>query len=206
MFLRLKTKLAIRIGKFRLMGSVLRLVRREDGEVIVEFALVAAPFLAVLFAIMETSLAFFAQETLETQTANATRLVLTGQQQSATAGQSNSQAAAAFAQKVCNSAANMMFDCSKMIIDVQTVSSFSSANLTLPIKNGQLDPSFSPSYNPGGPNCIVVVRVMYQWPVYVSLLSFSSSLGNNMSSTSGSQRLLLATSVFRNEPYGAPAC
>ena len=40
----------------------------------------------------------------------------------------------------------------------------------------------------------MVVRLFYQWPIYVSLLQ-------NMS---GNKRLLVATAAFRNEPFGAP--
>ena len=50
-------------------------------------------------------------------------------------------------------------------------------------------------YLPGGPGDIVVVRLMYQWPVYVSLL------GLNLSDLSGGKRLLMSTVAFRNEPY-----
>jgi hypothetical protein len=41
----------------------------------------------------------------------------------------------------------------------------------------------------------VVVRLIYQYPVYVSLLGF------DLADMSGNKRLLVATSVFRNEPY-----
>ena len=51
-------------------------------------------------------------------------------------------------------------------------------------------------YIPGGPSCIVVVSLYYQWPIYVSMF------GNSLSNLSGNKRLLVATSVFRNEPYG----
>jgi hypothetical protein len=51
------------------------------------------------------------------------------------------------------------------------------------------------SYTPGGAGDIVVVRLYYQWPVYVTLL------GNDLSNLSGGRRLLVATSVFRNEPF-----
>ena len=50
-------------------------------------------------------------------------------------------------------------------------------------------------YQPGGPGDIVVVRLMYQWPVYVSLLGF------NLADMAGSKRLMMATAAFRNEPY-----
>ena len=42
-----------------------RFARRQDGAAAVEFAFIAAPFLALLFAILETSLVFFAGQTLE---------------------------------------------------------------------------------------------------------------------------------------------
>jgi len=38
------------------------------------------------------------------------------------------------------------------------------------------------------------VQLYYQWPIFVSLL------GSNLANL-GSDRLLVATSVFRNEPY-----
>jgi hypothetical protein len=41
-----------------------------------------------------------------------------------------------------------------------------------------------------------VVRLFYQWPVYLSLLGFT------LSNMSGGKRLLVATAAFRNEPYG----
>ncbi len=43
-----------------------RFARQQDGAAAVEFALVAAPFSALIFAILETALVFFAGQTLET--------------------------------------------------------------------------------------------------------------------------------------------
>ena len=51
------------------------------------------------------------------------------------------------------------------------------------------------SYTPGNPGDIVVVTLYYQWPIYVSML------GDNLANLNGNKRLLVATSVFRNEPY-----
>jgi hypothetical protein len=50
-------------------------------------------------------------------------------------------------------------------------------------------------YSPGGPCDIVVVRLFYKWPLFVT------GLGFNIANMSGSQRLLAATAAFRNEPY-----
>ena len=74
--------------------------------------------------------------------------------------------------------------------------SFANVNISKPIDgNGNLQTGDF-GYNPGGPGNIVVVRLMYQWPVYVSLL------GLNLSDTTGSKRLLMATVAFCNEPFG----
>lgn len=166
-----------------------RFIRQQDGAAAVEFALVATPFLALTFAIIESALVFFAGQTLEAANAAAARLILTGQAQ--TAGYS----AADFKTQVCNRVASL-FDCSSGIyVDVKTYTDFSSVATTNPVSNGKLVTT-NMAYTPGGPGCIVKVAIYYQWPIYVSLL------GNNLGNLDGNKRLLVATSVFRNEPYG----
>jgi Flp pilus assembly protein TadG len=165
-----------------------RLARRQDGAAAIEFGLVAAPFLGLLFAIIETCFIFFAGQTLENATSDAARLILTGQAQ--TQGFSQTQ----FKQSVC-SRIFAMFDCAnKLKIDVRTAANFGSTDLGKPIdSNGNLNTNFM--YSPGTAGEIVVVRIMYEWPVYVSLL------GLNLSDMAGNKRLLMGTAAFRNEPY-----
>ena len=91
-----------------------------------------------------------------------------------------------------------MFNCNgSLYIDVKSYSSWSSVNTSLPVDSSGNIQSSSFGYQPGGPSDIVVMRLMYQWPVYVSLLGLNGDLSN----ASGSQRLLMATVAFRNEPY-----
>src|SRR5215470_4646164 len=59
-----------------------RFGRNGRGSAAVEFALVAPMFFALLFAILETALMFFATQVLETITQNSARAVVTGQAQS----------------------------------------------------------------------------------------------------------------------------
>lgn len=164
-------------------------VRQQNGAAAVEFALVAVPFLALTFAILETALVFFAGQTLEAAVTDASRLIMTGQAQ--TSGFNKDS----FKQAVCDRIYGL-FDCTNGVhVDVKNYSSFSSISTASPVTDGQLDTS-KMAYVPGGPGCIEVVTLYYQWPIYVSLL------GNNLSNLSGGKRLLVATSVFRNEPYG----
>ena len=50
---------------------------------------------------------------------------------------------------------------------------------------------------PVGPGDIVMLRLYYQYPVFISLLGF------NLSDLSGGLNLLAATVVFKNEPYAS---
>lgn len=169
-----------------------RFVRRQDGAAAVEFALVALPFLALIFAIVETALVFFASQSLEAAASESARLVMTGQAQSA-----------GYTQKtfkddvVCGylKAGISLFDCEHGVqVDVKSYSSFAAINSTPPVKDGKLDTT-NLAYTPGKAGDIVVVRLYYQWPIYVSLL------GNSLANLNGGYRLLVATAVFRNEPF-----
>ena len=53
---------------------------------------------------------------------------------------------------------------------MKNYTSFSNVDLTPPLDaNGNFQNN--QTYQPGGPGDIVVVRLFYQWPVYVSLLA-----------------------------------
>ena len=175
-------------AKFFRIHTVRRFTRAKDGAAAVEFAIVATPFLAMMFAIMETALIFFASQTLETAVADSARLIMTGQ------AQTQNYDATAFKTQVCNRIAGL-FDCAGgMKIDVKTYTAFGSVDNSKPLDaNGNLKTNFG--YQPGGPGEIVVVRLMYQFPVYASLLGF------NLSDMAGGKRLVMATAAFRNEPY-----
>jgi Flp pilus assembly protein TadG len=170
------------------ISTLRRFTRRDDGAAAVEFGMVAAPFLALMFAIMETALVFFASQTLETAVADSARLIMTGQ------AQSQSFDATAFKNSVCSKIGGL-FNCQAgLYVDVKTYPKFADVDNSPPTIKP--DGSIATSYNAGGPGDIVVVRLMYQWPVYASLLGF------NLSNVAGNKRLLIATAAFRNEPYG----
>jgi hypothetical protein len=87
-----------------------------------------------------------------------------------------------------------LFDCVGGVhVDVQTFSTFGDVNLTKPLDaDGKLDTTGF-KYTPGKAGDIVVVGLVYRWPVFVSMLGLSNMADN--------KRLMMATSAFRNEPY-----
>ena len=179
------TRLLLRLLPHR---ALRRFGRAQSGAAALEFGLVAVPFLALTFAIMETALVFFSGQTLEAAAAASARLIMTGQ------AQTSGFSATAFKQAVCNQIFGL-FDCANGVtVDVKSYTSFAAINMTPPVTNGQLDTT-NVAYTPGGPGDIVVVTLYYQWPIYVTLL------GDKLDNLNGGNRLLVATNVFRNEPY-----
>src|SRR5690242_17671231 len=87
--------------------------READGVAAIEFALVAAPFFAIIIAILDLALLFTAQAALETAVEQTARLVLTGQ------AVSQGLTASQFQQNVCNFLPGG-FTCSNVMIDLQT--------------------------------------------------------------------------------------
>jgi len=164
-------------------------VHRTDGMAAVEFALVAAPFFALIVAILELALIFVAQAALETAVEQTARLVLTGQALSQ--GLTQSQ----FQQDVCNNLPSP-FVCSGVMVNLVTASSFSNAVTAAPTLtyNAQGHVTNTWNFQVGGPGSIEVMQVMYQWPV------FPGPLNLNFANLSNGSYLLMATSVFRNEP------
>ncbi|MEM6616536.1 MAG: TadE/TadG family type IV pilus assembly protein [Pseudomonadota bacterium] len=176
----------------RVFGPTQLLLRRfgrnKDGAAAVEFALIAIPFFALLFAILETALSFFAGQLLETGVFNASRLIRTGQAQEA--GFSANQ----FRDAVCDEVFGLL-DCQNdIVVDVRTYVDFNdAANLDEPVQNGEFN--FQPQFDPGDREEIVVVRAFIQWPTIVP------KLGNDMSNLSNGNRLLASAVTFRNEPF-----
>jgi Flp pilus assembly protein TadG len=164
-----------------------RFKRNGRGSAAVEFALVAPLFFALLFAVIESALMFFADQVLETVAQNSARMILTGQ------AQSGSYSATKFHDYVC-SQIPALFDCSQVYVDVQSYTSFSTVNISSHIDGaGNFDANMG--YSPGNPSDIVVVRVFYQWQLFVTGLNY------NIANLAGNKRLLVATAAFKNEPY-----
>jgi Flp pilus assembly protein TadG len=163
--------------------------RKDDrGAAALEFAILAAPLIAIILAALQTSIIFFYDQALQTATERAARQLMTGSAQTQNLTQSQ------FKNVVCGYAT--VFTCSGLMVDVQSASSFTAINtnpLTPTYNNGNVTNTWS--YNTGGAGDIVIMRVMYDWPV------FGGPLSLNLANQPNGTYLLVATAVFKNEPY-----
>jgi hypothetical protein len=91
----------------------------------------------------------------------------------------------------------LLFDCNaKVQVDVRSYNSFGeiAGNQPDPLDNdGNLNTNFN--FDPGGPRSIILVSSFYQWPL-INPISAAS-----LSNMAGGDRLLQASSAFRNENW-----
>jgi Flp pilus assembly protein TadG len=170
----------------------------EDGATAVEFGLVAMPFFGLLFAIIETAMAFWSGQILQTAVTDASRRIYTGEFQTATATTPSAEVPGKFREEICKRLVSLI-DCSAVKVDVQTYTSFPDgvppAIVVDPVTGERkLDPNFG-QYTRPGPTQIVIVRAAVEQDVYVSLLN------PNHANLSNGKRLLVATAAFKTEPF-----
>jgi Flp pilus assembly protein TadG len=172
-------------------ASLRRFRRNRRGSAAVEFALVAPMFFALIFAIIETSLVFFAGQYLETGTQDAGRLLFTNQVQCSATPVTATQ----FKQEVCNRVSVLM-NCAGVSVDVKSYAPGNAITIADPIdSSGNFVNSFSYSLPACNSSDTVVVRSFYQWPLIVTGLGYN--IANVGRGSSSSKRLLASTAAFR---------
>lgn len=162
----------------------------EQGVAAVEFALIATPLFFLIFGLLELCMIFLFSAMLEHGTNEASRLIRTGQVQSASFDKN------AFKTAVCDELYEL-FDCDgRLHVDVQSVSKFASANSLDPLDmDGNVDTDLF-TFQPGGAGDIILVRTFYEWDLVTPILS------RPLSNMNGNKRLVVSTEALRNEPFG----
>jgi Flp pilus assembly protein TadG len=186
------------------LGEINKALRRfrhnQRGSAAIEFSMVALPFFAMLFAIFEFALMFFAGQVLETATQDSARLIFTNQAQDLKYSPDD------FKNRLCANIHVSLFNCDNISVDVKVFSKFEAIPpqaLADPIDAGHFQTT-NFSYSSPDPGSTVIVRAFYEWPIFVNIAGYSLSniVGGN--SNSSRSKLLTAMAAFRVEP-GATA-
>jgi Flp pilus assembly protein TadG len=165
-----------------------RFRRNRRGSAAVEFALVAPVFFALLFAIIETGIVFFADQVLETGVQDTGRLLYTSQTQKAGTSQID------FKQGLCDRVA-VLFACDNLYVDVRSYAPGTAITISDPIDGGgNFVNNFVYQPPPLNSSNTVVVRAFYQWPLFVTGLGYN--IANIGRGSTNSSRLLSATAAF----------
>jgi len=171
----------------------------QSGFTAIEFAMVALPFLMLLFGTISVSLFYFTTFTMENAVWMASRSVRTGQFQQgegAYAGMATAEdRKKAFKQALCAKAPGYI-DCNKAIVMVQS-NAGGFGNIVRPVcaADGTIIDQTKAEFNPGGASSVVLITVCYPW-------SFGGNLPFLALNTLNDGSLLIQASVaFRTEPY-----
>ena len=174
--------------------AFLQRLRRLPGDdraaTAVEFALLIGPLVFLILASLQLSIIFFAGQQLQSAAMASSRELMTGTAQQA--GETQAQ----YHTDVCNKAPTL-FTCANIMVDVESGSTYTAIS-TSPITltydaHGNVTNNFA--YSTGNPGDIIILRVMYNWPVV------GGGLLPGLSDQPSGNHLLIATSVFKTEPY-----
>ena len=166
--------------------------RDDRATTAVEFGLLGIPFFAIIGAILETALVFFANQVLDSAVQDSSRLIRTGQAKQAKFDP------VSFKAEVCGHLYGL-FDCSQLKLRTSVVGTFKAGTL---IQSQPLDEKGKwkadwdqDKYDGGVKSSVVMVEAYYKWPVVINLGGF------NMQNTPDGKRLLSAVRLFTNEPF-----
>ncbi len=163
----------------------LRKVRRDQrGVALIEFAIIAVPFLALILTMLEVGLIYWVSYELDNATLSASRLIKTGQ------AQSNGYSQANMVAQICSHIV-ILTDCtSNLQLTVQTFTTFNC--VANPTQSGCAPGS---NYSLGSGSQIELVKSSYEWPLF----NFASVA--LLSNLPDGNRLIQSASVFQNEPF-----
>lgn len=171
----------------RMIRRIPGFIRARDAITSVEIAMLALPFLTIMFAIIETGYMFFLAILLEGATADAARQIRTGVVQEA------GSPLAKFQQILCDRMFNIIQCPQNVVIDVRNYSRFEEAVLP-----GMAATQAGATFVAGNPGDVIVVRVAFSWHFITPFLD------TLLAQSDGGQRTFISSAAFRNEPWGGP--
>jgi Flp pilus assembly protein TadG len=198
----------IRGPRFRLWR---KLVRSSDGAAAIEFAILAVPYFLIIFAIIETFVAFAAEQLVTNAVNTLGRQLRTGQITYQLNRVATDMDETKFRRAFCEEV-DIMIQCSeseiatpsKLYIDARTFSSFSAIPKTIPRVStasfADIDPT-SFKFTPGGPSTINMLRAYYRWQVITDLVRPYITTIRPSDGSMPSDFLIVATTAFQNENY-----
>jgi Flp pilus assembly protein TadG len=170
-------------GASRQCGLLRRFLRHTGGNPLIQFALVAPIFFALVLMIIDNGLAIFTQATLDNATRDASRNILLGTYQKGGDTISN------FKTAVCNEMGGLIPNCTTNL-DVYVKNDTSFSALATDVAANPL-PGSNGTFSMGSAGSYVVVQTAYNRPYVAFIGRF----------VSGGSLLLISTITFQTEPY-----
>ena len=194
----------------RRFRSLFRLGRDRDGAAALEFALLAVPFMMLIFATFETFFAFAGEQLMANAVETMARKVRTGE---ITFGQGKPTdvTEGEFRQMFCDEV-SILSMCSaseattpeKLYLDVRQFASFADMPREVPKVStadyADLDTSDF-AFSPGGANSKNVLRAYYRWQIMTDLMRPYITNIRPANKPVPTDFLIVQTAAFENEDY-----
>jgi Flp pilus assembly protein TadG len=194
-------RVACHILRAHLRRQLRRWRADQSGFTAVEFAMVALPFVMLVFGTLSVCLFYFTTFTMENAVWQAGRGIRTGQFQQGLGSYAAEPTAEdrkkAFKAALC-AKAPAYIDCSKVVVFVQSNSGgFGSIARPACATDGEMTEQSKAEFDAGGASSVVLITACYPW-------SFGGRLPFIALNTLKDGSLLIQASVaFRTEPYPA---
>ena len=196
--------------KRRHTGIFFRFRKSRDGAAALEFAILAVPFLMLVFATFETFLAFAGEQLLGNAVTTMSRKIRTGEITFGL-GKPTDMTESEFREAFCAEIA-ILHMCSsteattpdKLYLDVRQFASFADMPKEIPRqssdKYADLDTSDF-AFSPGGPETKNMVRAYYRWQIMTDLVRPYITNIHRAGQTIPTDYLIISTSAFESEKY-----
>jgi Flp pilus assembly protein TadG len=180
-------------------GLLGRFFVRREGATAIEFALLSLPFMMIVFASIETFVAFSAEQLLVNANDVMARKIRTGEIRASMGQDEFRKAFCAEISILMPCSAEELKKPGKLWLDVRSFAKFSDIPKSIPRNGTDLDTSAF-KFAPGGKKSINIVRAYYRWDIMTDVIRPYIS---NVRAADGSKQnyLMVATSVIQNEDY-----
>lgn len=156
----------------------------------IEFAILALPFVLLIFAVLETTISFTAEQVMANTTDRLSRDIRTGRIVPATTDQ------ATFRKMICDRMEVFVPDnCPGLHFDLQNYASFAAVPKSIPFSAPGVIDTSGFRYDPGGSGSINNLRIIYEWPVITNIMK------SRIAGLQDGKALLYTTTTWQNEPF-----
>jgi Flp pilus assembly protein TadG len=175
----------------RICGCFRRFAGNRDGSTAIEFTMLAIPFSALVFAILESCISFAAQEVLANTTDDIARQLRTGQIRAADINEIKLK------NMICDHLDVIVANgCPGLVVDLREYPTFAdAAAVKIKLTADKDIDTTGFDVKPGKSMSKNMLRVFYKWPVITDFLR------KEMSNLKDGKTLHFASVTWQNEPF-----
>ena len=172
-------------------GFLARFMRDQSGSTAIEFVILAMPFSLLVFAILESCIAFAGQQVLSNAADDVARQLRTGQVKATTVTKVSLE------KMICDKLEILVAKgCPELVVDLRSYPTFAdAAKVKIKLTSDKDIDTTGFAVTPGPSMSKNMLQVFYRWPVITDFMRAS------MSNLKGGKFLQYATVTWQNEPF-----